>query len=300
MNNEEFLERLMKITEESSRRVIEEANSKQSTEIKEYIKSEIDSLSVQLNDKLNQKISEIEENYNELKIQYEKLQKELKKNNLIVFGLNAPSDCNLISFVIGKINSLLELSLVPSDINDVYTIGKQTSNKPIILKLVSYLKKKEILRNCKKLKGTNIAIGVELTPEEQKEQKILRQQLKKARKQNQNAFIKNRKLVVNGTEFTAHELIADEESSDEEEEIETGLQEGFTVGQKAGADVNTPHEVAEDQAKGKEEQDVFITEIVKSTSKRKITQSAEPAAKQLRPRINSNPTSSKNKDSKQN
>ncbi|CAH1987327.1 unnamed protein product [Acanthoscelides obtectus] len=98
----------------------------------------------------------------------------------------------------------------------------------------------------------------------------------------------------------AHELIADEKSSDEEEEIETGLQEGFTVGQKASADVNTPHEVAEDQAKGKEEQDIFITEIVKSTSKRKITQSAEPVAKQLRPRINSNPTSSKNKDSKQN
>ncbi|CAH2011641.1 unnamed protein product, partial [Acanthoscelides obtectus] len=42
------------------------------------------------------------------------------------------------------------------------------------------------------------------------------------------------------------------------------------------------------------------SKIVKSTSKRKITQSAEPAAKQLRPRINSNPTSSKNKDSKQN
>ncbi|CAH1987921.1 unnamed protein product [Acanthoscelides obtectus] len=64
--------------------------------------------------------------------------------------------------------------------------------------------------------------------------------------------------------------------------------------------VNTLREAAENQANGKEEQDVFITEIVENTGKRKITQCAEPATKKLRLWINSKPASNINRDSKLN
>ncbi|KAK9710717.1 hypothetical protein QE152_g25884 [Popillia japonica] len=108
--------------------------------------------------------------------------------------------------------SHLNVDLSASDINDIYAIGKQTT-KPIIVKFISYLKKKEVLKNVRQLKGTKIVVAEDLIYEDRQRNRILRKHLLAARSKLLNAFIKANKLYVNGEAFTADQLI-EKESED--------------------------------------------------------------------------------------
>lgn len=186
--------------------------TKQISEVKEIVQREI------------QKTKDIEKKYNDLKIKYEKLEKSSRKNNLIIFGVNIPEAETLLEYTLHILNERLGLVLSENDVNDIYTIGKKTDNKPIILKLVSYLKKATILKNVKKLKGSHIFISEELNLEERKERKILVQHLKQAKERNLNAFIKGNKLVLNDKLYTAKQLVEEEEEVTENE-IERDFEE---------------------------------------------------------------------------
>ncbi|CAG9759995.1 unnamed protein product [Ceutorhynchus assimilis] len=96
-----------------------------------------------------------------------------------------------------------------SDIDNVCVFGK---SRHILVKLTSFLKSREILTNCKKLKGTGVSISEDLSKEEREENKILRKHLKEAKEQKLNAYIKNNQLVVNGQAYTAEELQKEEET----------------------------------------------------------------------------------------
>lgn len=210
-----FIEQLLKSAEETNRKTIEEANKNQSIDIKGYINQEIQELKQKFEDELNKKISEWENKYTQLKENYDKIEKELRKNNIVVFGLENPSQ-DLGSSVVNILNNHLGTNLTLKDINNVYSFGKQTTRKPIIVKFVSYLTKKEVLRNSRKLKGTGISVVEELSLEEIKENRILRQHLNKARSNKLNAYIKNKKLTINGQEYTAQQLAEEAEDTETE------------------------------------------------------------------------------------
>nr|CAI5862248.1 unnamed protein product [Callosobruchus analis] len=297
--NDEILNKLITTLEVNNKKIIEEANERQTIEIKELIRKEVEAVSVRLHEEFSKKYNAIEEQYNTLKIKYERLERELKKNNIIIFGLTAPEGVKLIDFVLGRLNELLGLTLVANDINDIYSIGKQTNNKPIIVKLISFLKKQEILRNCKKLKGTNISIGIELTIEERQEQKILRQHLKAARKQNLSAYIKNKRLVVSGQEYTAQQLADNEQDSDDDQEDEERKEDAPQARNIESRDtrrVVSPlicpiSQVGESSdTTGKETAEDILPTL--TTNERKITHSTESTNK-FRTRLNSNSNANK-------
>nr|CAH7748009.1 unnamed protein product [Callosobruchus chinensis] len=119
---------------------------------------------------------------------------------------------------------------------------------------------------------------------------------RKARELHHNAFIKNKKLFVNGDEFTPQQLAAEEESTDEEQEEIGVSQEKEVIVHRRADQVIATDEAAERQPKGKKGDDIFVTEVVANTSKRKIVQCTESAPK-LRSRHNSNSGTISNKKS---
>lgn len=132
------------------------------------------------------------------------LEKQIKKNNIIIFGLDTTTD--LVNNTLNTLKDLLAVDICKNDIDDIYAIGRVNIRRPIIVRFISHLKKKEILNNCRRLKGTGVAIAEDLTYEERAKNKILRKHLLQARASNLNAYIKGDKLFVNGEPFTAEEL----------------------------------------------------------------------------------------------
>ena len=88
-------------------------------------------------------------------------------------------------------------------INDIYRVGNKGT---IILEFISNLPKRGIFKEVKKLKGTGISITNDLCKEDQRDKRILYNNLKEARSNDLNAYIKQNKLYVNGKDYTAQQL----------------------------------------------------------------------------------------------
>ena len=79
----------------------------------------------------------------------------------------------LVDIVITKLNLLLQLNLTVSCLNNVYLLGKSEGTRPILIQFLSYFTKVQVLKECKKLKGTSISITEDLTKEEREVRRVL-------------------------------------------------------------------------------------------------------------------------------
>lgn len=215
--SEDFFKRLVE--------TIETANKKQTLELK----TEIESIKTAINQERIER-SQLEEKYKELKQKYTSLEKSLRKNNIIIFGIENNSEKPIAEFIVEKLNSLLNLNITADDINDTFTIGKQQQNKPIIVKFISYLKKQQVLKNSYKLKETNktletkIFISEELSLEERAAKKILHKHLREAKSKKLNAYVKGYTLHVNGETYTSQQLAQIDLANNEGETVEEDIQ----------------------------------------------------------------------------
>lgn len=199
---------------------IQESIDQQTQEIKSHIGREIADLRKLIGEE-TRKRTDLEEKYKQLQGKYTILEKAIRKNNIIIFGLENKTEKKLIEFTIDTLNEQLKLNLSKKDVNNIFTIGQQNQNKPIIVKFVSFLTKVEVLRACHNLKNTSIRIAEELSFEERQKNKILHQHLKEAKSRNLNAYIKKNKLYVNGESYTPEQLVDREDDTDEEtDEVE--------------------------------------------------------------------------------
>ncbi|KAL3287341.1 hypothetical protein HHI36_001815, partial [Cryptolaemus montrouzieri] len=105
-----------------------------------------------------------------------------------------------------EIERLLDVKIAQSDICDVYTLGR-SDNSPVKIELLSYLKKKNILSNTRKLKDTSIVIAHDLTLQQRDEQKSLRVHMKRIKQSSKSkCFIKGKRLHVDNTSYCLSEL----------------------------------------------------------------------------------------------
>lgn len=124
-----------------------------------------------------------------------------------------PEEINT-DFITAEIKKLLDIDVSEADINNFYSLGNK-ENCPLKLEFVSHLKKVSILRNAKKLKGTNISIANDMTTKQREENKILRKHLFIAKQNNNNTcYIKKNQLYINNKIYTAHELKQLEDTDD--------------------------------------------------------------------------------------
>lgn len=155
-------------------------------------------------EELNEKIKTLENENIQLKNKLEFLERDQKKNNILVYGLELAEDFT-VDDVCEILSQSLEVSISHFDINDLYILS--IPKNPIKIELISNLKKREIFNNCKKLKGTTIGISGDLTYRQRQDNKLLRHHLGKAREnKTQKSFIKGNKLYVGDKEYTIESL----------------------------------------------------------------------------------------------
>lgn len=155
---------------------------------------------------LNNKIKILEKENIDLKNKVEILERDSRKNNLIIFGLDINYKEVSVKSICNRLKQLLGIDLSETDINNIYPLGK-VDNSPIKLELVSQLRKREILQNCNKLKGSKIFIAHDLTENQRSEYKILRAHLNQAKENTDNrCFIKGNRLYVNNIAYTVDDL----------------------------------------------------------------------------------------------
>lgn len=155
---------------------------------------------------LNRKIRQLEVENSELNDKVEKLDRDARKTNLVVFGLKPSKDGNLIDETLGEIKKYTGVDVQVGELKNLYGLGKNV-NKPILIEFQTYFKRNEVLRNSNKLKGTGIRISKDLTLKQRREEYILREHLKLARlEENNKCMIRGSRLIVNGTSYTAADL----------------------------------------------------------------------------------------------
>lgn len=158
------------------------------------------------------------------------IQRELRKNNLIIFGLSEEEEENLLHKVIELFGSKLKVQVSALEINNIYRFGRSKKNRPVIVKFVSFYKKLQILKNGILLKGANVSISNDLIKEDREKQNILRKHLKLARSQGLEAKIVNFKLLLGDTYLTVNDLLKIEEKQQTESEQTQSLEaEGTTT-----------------------------------------------------------------------
>lgn len=146
-------------------------------------------------------------------------ERKLRKNNIIVFGLDNVNNSDLAKYTLEKLNDVLDLNFNINDINNVYKIGR-SEKPPVIVEFISYLKKIEVFKDIEKLrslKGKNVSISDDLCKEDRETQKTLRKHLIIARGQNQQARLKGNRLEIEGKLYTVSDLegeAAEDSSSD--------------------------------------------------------------------------------------
>lgn len=155
---------------------------------------------------LNDKINNLEIENQQLKDRVELLDREVKKNNLIIFGLEETSESVSIEYICQKLQTLLGIEIHQSDVRDVYRLGK-SKNNPVKIEFVSQATKKLVLKNCRQLKGTNISVTHDLTLKQREEGKKLRKHLSRFKENSSNkCTIKGNKLFVKNKTYTIDQL----------------------------------------------------------------------------------------------
>ncbi|CAG9820757.1 unnamed protein product [Phaedon cochleariae] len=205
-------EKKPKVTIDDIYELLKEVNNNLTTKI-EKIDQDLKTISAKVSQEIEEtkdKVTTLETENSELKRRIEETERKLKSNNLIVYGIkedNLETTASLVDEIEKIIKEKLELNLNSSEITNTYRIGKDKGKKrPILVTINSQMRKREILKNCYKLKGTNIYISEDLIGKDLEERKILVNYMKEARKNNKQASIRGNKLLVDGNLYSIQEL----------------------------------------------------------------------------------------------
>ncbi|KAJ8934261.1 hypothetical protein NQ314_013483 [Rhamnusium bicolor] len=218
---------------------------KNRTEIKNKIETSEAKLLMKV-EELTNKLKQVQTENCMLKEQIETLTRNSKKNNFLIFGLKQQPTEVTSDYICQKIKHRLNVDVTETDLNDFYTLGN-SKNSPIKVELISHLKKKTIARNWHKLKGSNITIAHDLTPQQRTENKILRKHLQLAKQDGKICYIKKNRLHVNNETYCAEDLFELENQKENSECKPNSIpatpiplnDDTFPIAQKGNVDKNT-------------------------------------------------------------
>lgn len=158
---------------------------------------------------VSDRLHAVEKENEDLRIKLLKVEKRLKRNNIILFGIGENPKELVKNLVVDFVSQQLKVELDTRDIGNIYRISnKNTAKKPrpILLELVTHDKKREILNQRKFVKGSAVAISENLTEEDRKERKLLYDHFSTARKKGYPAKLFNKKVEINGKSYTYRDL----------------------------------------------------------------------------------------------
>lgn len=192
--------------EHVSTKLLLEEIVKNRNEIKNYIDALEARQQIKI-EELKKKVENLEEENRQLKNELEITRRIEKKNSIVIFGWVKNNEILTCEDLCAQINKLLNIKLSKDEISNYYFLGKK-ENSPIKVEFARHLVKKLVLDNRKQLKGQNISINNDLTPQQQNEYKLLRKHLLLAKQEGQkNCYIKNGKLFVDEETYDYEDLL---------------------------------------------------------------------------------------------
>lgn len=164
--------------------------------------SRIDALGEKLDNKLvimENEIIQLQSRVKELEQNNTRQERELKKRNLIIYGL-PETDKNYLELekaILNLINNQIKIECKTDDIDFIRRMGKKHQNKtrPIIMGLTSQRKKIAILANTRNLKSTNIGISEDFPKDVLETRKNLMPILKKKKEEGKRVVLKYDKII---------------------------------------------------------------------------------------------------------
>jgi hypothetical protein len=192
--SEEFIENLLNKYEMRMKKLLTESEDRNAALIRDGLQPVMDMVN---------KIKDIENKISRTDSTVRQIQKSERKNNIIAFGITDSKNetyAERDKAIEGLSNSLKIKKL---DYSDAFRLGIKLPNKdrPLLIKLVRYTDKIELMKSCKNLKGTKISIDDDNTPEERKAKSELYKKMKDVLKQDPGASCKvnpNRLIIRSG------------------------------------------------------------------------------------------------------
>lgn len=229
-----------KITLEQFNLLLQKNNKSIVDEITIIIHKEIDAAITQLGAQITQKIDMLNQNQakikqevkvldyqigtitlrlNELQEECKQLQKQIQiydskstktpeHSNKIVVLHGLPEACwetesELTDRITNIFYDVLNIDLT-GYIEETSRIGRNSSQRPIKIELISKRITKQILENALYFRETGLAVTEYLSKTTLQERKLLKTALRNARKNGKHAIIRNNKLIIDGQEAPVH------------------------------------------------------------------------------------------------
>lgn len=129
-----------------------------------------------------------------MEIKMETQEKEKKKNNIVIRGLEVRAEENLEN----KVEEFLSKEVkVNVKLIEAYKIGRHEGKQPIIAKVQSWKQKADVMSNKRNLKGKKIYIDNDLTVKEMIIQKKIREVANEEVKMGSKVRIGYQKVIIN-------------------------------------------------------------------------------------------------------
>jgi hypothetical protein len=183
-NMEDVFERLLRESERRTLNLIKD-------EIRETVKDEITKLREELRPvfDLSKTICDVEEKVEHLRKQTQRLDKSERRYNIVVHGLHEKDKETYQDrdAEVKKLARTLKLNVI--DYSEAKRIGSMSNRKPrpMLIELIRYRDKAEILSRWTHLKGSGITIADDLTKEERRIKAILIEKKKEIQNTNRKA-----------------------------------------------------------------------------------------------------------------
>ncbi|XP_072142792.1 uncharacterized protein [Dermacentor andersoni] len=126
------------------------------------------------------------------------LEDRSRRSNLVVFGIDDRTNETEADLRQKVIKDVFEdrLGVKCLSIARIHRLGKHPGKRPVILFFQNYMEKQEVLRNCKKLKGTQISVQNDFSVETLRKRKLLWQSAKADKEQGKKVALVNDKLRI--------------------------------------------------------------------------------------------------------
>lgn len=155
---------------------------------------------------LNEKITKLQKENSELQNRLELVDRETRKNNIIVYGHELDPRNISAETVCSKLNAILKTEISSNQINNTYLLGK-SSTSPLKVEFLATLVKIKIIKNCHSLRGSSVRITQDFTKQQRENNKILKHHYNQLKNKNEICYIRGGKLIVNNHVYTPEDLL---------------------------------------------------------------------------------------------
>lgn len=191
-----------------------EQNTKQLENTINLFRNQLEGISSKL-DNVEVKYRDVNKEVKDLSRNVSSLMRKDKEKNIIMYNVEQKENETveqLETAVMSVLRNDLKADIELKEIDRIIRVGRHLpSNRPVLIKFVTFRKKIEILRLARNLKGTNFGISQDYSYEERQLGKKLIPYMVQARSMQCRASLRGGKLLVDGELYSLEELITLEE-----------------------------------------------------------------------------------------